>query len=518
MVKPDYLNFRSTTLASLILSILFITIVVYNQCVLSNDLPEDPVEIVLPQATTMSVNYGKDEATVKLRQGDTLRVLGFCNGELSHTPRLLVDTRDGQRGFISTLDAGSYAYCLVSNDAIDTVEVLSTTTDKSGYPRVNVRYADGKTEEKGTAKLVALLPDSITDYQYDGKGWYYMSKTKFERLYMSKSLDEAAQLYRPYTGAFWVKDSLKVGFNQIKVFEKEDGKFYSAYITYNDSLMPVSYELARGYGNNGWILKWLPLVESVIDIDVFASIVQSSFYETHFYGKEFTLAGGNGTIWNWCKAGFWILLGLIWMLCVPMIPALVMGAAMQCRYTFYHLNDSVLSWLIHAVTLICGYIWLVLLLTYGTLWFFAIPLVLVCGFASALAAGSLNLKPHDRCEKCRRMWTMNFLERVWGETYERWEVVTEKGDLLHQEHSSYKTWTETTYSNGSTTKSNEKTHHVTDSTYAIHHYNVLFRYHPYDDVYKCSGCGHLEKLSDYRKEELQREYLSSGTTTVTTET
>jgi hypothetical protein len=63
----------------------------------------------------------------------------------------------------------------------------------------------------------------------------------------------------------------------------------------------------------------------------------------------------------------------------------------------------------------------------------------------------------------------------------------------------------------------DRTIHTTDSTYAVHNYNVLYRYHPYDDVYKCHSCGHREAVHDFTKEELQREYLSSGTTTVHTE-
>lgn len=516
MTKFDDLNFKNSTLASLVLSILLIAILVYNQVALNNTLPKDPVEIVLQQATPMTVSYAGEDSELKLRKGDTLRVLGFRNGELSYPPQLLVDTRDGQRGFISTIGLG-YPFRIVTNDSINDVEVLSMRI-KDKYPKVKVRYANGQEEEEGTSRLKVILPDSIGKYEYEGKGWYYMSKKKFERLYMSKPLPEASKLYRPYTYSIRTKDGWKVSFYQIKVFDKNEGKFLSASVTYNDSLMPVSYDLCRSYGNNGWVMKWLPLAEGIIDIDFFASIIQSSFYEPTIIGSDISLAGGNTSVTDWCLAGLWILMGLLWLFCVPMLPALVMGAAMQCRYTFYHLSDTALSWIIYAVTVVSGYIWLVLLLTYGTLWFIAIPMILTCVVGPAIAASPLDSRPHMRCEGCRRMWTIKFLERVWGETYEKWEVVTEKGDLLHQEHSSYKTWTETTYSNGTKTKSDEKTHHVTDSTYAIHHYNVLFRYHPFDDVYKCSGCGHLEKIHDHRKEELQREYLSSGTTTVTTET
>ena len=383
---------------------------------------------------------------------------------------------------------------------------------------MNIRLSNGDTKEASMSHLKPILSDTIAQWEFNDKGWYYMSKEKFERLYVGKTLAEAASLYRPYTTAIHTSDGWTMSFDNIKVFDKDKGKFLDAIIHYNDSLVATSYELCKPYGNNAWILKWIPLAETIMDIDFFTSLIQSSHYEHHTYGSEFTLAGGSKPWWMWVLAGLFLLCGLIWMVCTPMIPAVVMGTAMQCRYTFLHLNDGILAWLIRIITYICTYIWFILMLVYGLLWFIALPFALIALIGPYLATSALNTYPHNRCEKCRTMWRNKYIDREILEDYERWEIVTEKGDLLHQEHSSYKTWTETTWSNGTTTKSNEKTHHITDSTYAIHHFNVLFRYHPYNDVYECEHCGHIEKVSGHTREELERKYMSSGTTTVRSET
>ena len=508
-------NFKGSTMTCLVLSILFFGLIVYNQLTLHNLLPEQPVQIVLTQKMNLEAPVGKENTTVSLSKGDTLSVLGYRNGGITHAPQLLVETRNGMRGFVSTIDL-EYGHYIKKNESFDTITIIGKAGTETS-PKIKVRYADGKEQEYGYSSLRPILPDSIDQWEFNEKGWYYMSKAKFERLYLGKTLAEADGYYRPHTTAVQTKEGWIVSFDQIQVFDKNQGKFLAPMITYNDSLIATSYDLLYPYGNNAWVLKWWPLTETIIDCDLFASLIQSSFYEHHTFGKDFTLAGGDKPWWAWALAGLYILLALMWLVCTPMIPATVMGAALQNRYSFYHLSDTVVEFLITAATAIAAYIWLTLLLTWGLLWFVALPLIFAAFIAAGIAISPLNTSPHHRCLGCRRLYTMNFQERVWGETYERWEMVTEKGNLLHQEHSSYKTWTETTYSNGTTSKSNEKTHHVTDSTYAIHHYNVLFRYHPYDDLYKCRSCGYIEKIHAYQKEELQREYKSSGTTTITTE-
>ena len=517
MMNMKSLSFlKGAPLGCFILSVILIGILVYNQVVPTSKLPEHPVQLVLPQKTDMLVYVADDDLKVSLAKGDSLSVLGYREPSSVHGPELLVETRDGQRGFISTIGLG-FGHYMKSNDSFDTVQVLGIAGKESDH-KVKVRYADGKTEDRGMSALVAILPDSISDWEYDDGGSYYMSKAKFERLYLGHTLEEASQLYRPYTTAQRTKEGLKVTFRQLKVFDSEKGRFTSPTLIYNDSLVATAYQMRSPVGNNGFFLKWWPLTEQIIDIDVLASLIQTPFYDHAVYGKDFTLAGGKSTFRGWLLAGVYIVLALVWLLCTPMLITLLMGAALQCRFTYYHLSDSLVQCLFAAVSIVTAFIWLTLMMVWGLLWWLAVPFIFVCWFGFLLAASPLDTLPHDRCLHCRRLYTMDYSEREWGEEYDQWEVVTEKGDLLHREHSSYETWKETTWSDGHKSTSDHKTHHVTDSTYAIHHYNVLFHYHLYNDIYVCRKCGGIEKLPGHTKEELQRTYLSSGTTTVTTET
>ena len=517
----DNINFKRSTLLCLVLSILFIGIHVYNQVVLRNTLPTQLGYVHLEKNTDL-VAYGvtNDEIKIPVHKGDSLLILGFRDSDTYHPAQLLVETADGQRGFISTIELG-YPQLYRSNDLVDTISIISikpASKDKKESPKVNIRLANGDTKEVGYGSLHAVLPDDIRNWEYNGKGNYYMSEKKFKRLYVGKSLQEAASLYRPYTTAVRTKDGLVVKFNTVEVFFKEEGRFANPVITYDSDLNYQSHEMTVFHGNNGFAMRWVPFIEPIIDFDPLATLIQGEFYENYIYGADFSLAGGNKPWWMWGLAGLYLLFAFFWLICTPMIPAVVMGAAMQCRYTFYHLNDNILEWCIRGITYIAIYLWFVLLITWGTLWWIALPLMCIVLWAPGIATKPLSTFPHNRCENCRRMWRNRFKENEILEDFTRWEMVSEKGNLLHQEHSSYKTWTETTYNDGHTTKSNEKTHHVTDSTYAVHNYNVLFLYHPYNEIYECAGCGHIEKIYKYTREELERKYMSSNTTTITTET
>lgn len=516
MKKVSFQFFSGSTLICFILLLLFCGILIYNQRGLQNRLPDHLGQWAVTSNTNLKVHIGKEETTVSLPKGDSLKLLGYRKSSSAHGPELFVETKSGLRGFVSTIEMG-YQHYRRTNDSFDTLTIIGTA-GKNDSHKVNARFADGTTSEVSLSSLEAVLPDSILEWELSKKGWYYMSMKKFERCYMGKTLAEADAGYRPYTTLARTKSGWVASFLGIKVLDKKQGKLVTPIVTYNDSLVATSCEYINEYGMNKWLLKWWPLAGTIIDCDALSTLVQSPFYEHHTYGTSFTLAGGSKPWWMWVLAGIFLLAGLLWIICTPWIPALGIGAALQNRFSFYPLNDDAVEGVIITVTVIAGYIWFTLMLVWNLPWILAILFIPLVTVSMKLAMIPLNTRPHDRCLGCRRLYSMEYKERIWGETYEQWEVVTEKGDLLHQEHSSYKTWTETTYTDGSTSKSNEKTHHVTDSTYAIHHYNVLFRYHPYDDVYECKKCGQEERIHDHTKEELQRTYLSSGTTTTRSET
>ena len=178
----DNINFKRSTLLCLVLSILFIGIHVYNQVVLRNTLPTQLGYVHLEKNTDlMAYGVTNDEIKIPVHKGDSLLILGFRDSDTYHPAQLLVETADGQRGFISTIELG-YPQLYRSNDLVDTISIISikpASKDKKESPKVNIRLANGDTKEVGYGSLHAVLPDEIRNWEYNGKGNYYMSEKKF---------------------------------------------------------------------------------------------------------------------------------------------------------------------------------------------------------------------------------------------------------------------------------------------------------------------------------------------------
>ncbi|MBR4566391.1 MAG: hypothetical protein IKO17_05520 [Prevotella sp.] len=496
------------------LLIFFLIIMAFNYFTMNNERPEKAIMIPIEKKATLKCIFEKDTVKQQLAIGDSVLYLGFDEAEVSNREpmQLWVQTADGRRGFV---DIDEFNLPLINNKTREKITILGRSKDRFNFL---VRTEEGREEELRLDDVVPEFNDDMHDYLIDFKGYYTMSEKKFRRLYLDNTFGKCDSLFRPAISVNTVDKQLTAMFNTILVFKKSDGRFYRPIVTFNDSLIATDYKLVFPRDRSDWLMKLLPFVSEIIDCDLFMTHIQESFYQPSTFGSYKSCIDGDAKWYHWIGMAFYILLGLVWLFAALAIPVLICEALLHCRYVFYPLGDSVLQILFAAVTIVSAYLWLVLTLAWGSFWIISIPMVFMAAFAAyAIASADLNTIPHNRCPKCRRLYTMDFDERVWGQEYEKWEVVSETGDLLHEEHGSRREWTHVTRSDGSSYDTNHRTIHTTDSTYAVHNYNVLYRYHPYDDVYKCHSCGHREAVHDFTKEELQREYLSSGTTTVHTE-
>ena len=124
-----------------------------------------------------------------------------------------------------------------------------------------------------------ILPDSLRNIQLKQEGDYYMTREKFERLYMGKTLAENDALYRPAWTIEKTKTGYKAFFPTLEIVDLNDGLTHNAMIEYDKDSIAIGYEfVGGGYGNNRYLVKYAPFLGRILDVDFFARIIETSLY------------------------------------------------------------------------------------------------------------------------------------------------------------------------------------------------------------------------------------------------
>ena len=502
-----------------ILGIVTLTgIFITHRILMNSGLPENPQQLVLDRDITMYSNKGIDSTIVRLHKGDTVSYLGVDAGSVNIPVSFFVQTRDGLRGMISTYDLG-YPMLRKNNEDTMQVTVLGLKKEEKGSIRYhyNIRCGDGTEHTTLLDQIRPILPDSLRKLQLRSKSDYYMTREKFERLYIGQTLGANDSLYRPAVNIYKTKTGWEAYFPNLCLVDTKKGETLWPIVVYNSDKVAIGYRPFGKNSNNRYIVKYMPLLGKIVDIDLLAMLIEGPFYQNRLYGLDYYIPKQHSTfkqipLWEWLQLGVYIVFGLIWVFLFHTFIMLLLEAGLYIRHLYYPLPDKVLILLFAVVAFVSTYAWFALITVWGALWFFS-PIVLVAGYRSFnRSVQYLDTAPHARCMKCRRMFTNKFLKREFIREYEEWD---DESVAIDSHTERWQTWTEVTtkYGDGRTTtgKENVRNHSRTTTTYDD--YKVLYKVKEYEISFRCSECGNIEKIVDHDYQELRREYVGRSTST-----
>ncbi len=213
---------------------------------------------------------------------------------------------------------------------------------------------------------------------------------------------------------------------------------------------------------------------------------------------------------------------LLWFYGTPMIPVLLMGVLMHNPKIFYPLNNKVLEGVIGVVAIVSTYIWAAMLVGWGIMWLFLLPIIIVAFGATTFVSSPLfPSAPCARCLKCRNIETMNFVDSVYDHEYETWLRETEYVKKISEKKRKFQTWNEVTWrrGDGSTYRTSENVQNHTQiiTTSLYDDYKVLYNVKVYQNNYSCVVCGQHEHNFSEKYKELDRKYMGTHTETTTEE-
>ncbi|MBP5189481.1 MAG: hypothetical protein J6031_01015, partial [Bacteroidales bacterium] len=395
--------------------IILLLIVIINAVVINGNLPEKEHKFTLDQKVTMEFLLGNDTTYLPLKQGDSVKFLGYCKPHYYKPHRFLVETYDGQRGYISLCNLG---IPFIKEKTGDTIYVKKDNVNKHKYI---YDTKDKKDNEIGYKDVYPVLSDTLPYLVIEDHGEYYMSPKKFENLFLGKSIEEADKHYHPAMQIYHDKKEAKVSYLDFFILDKKKGVFRYPVVTYNDSMIATSYELVSSRNNNNKLsIKNLPFFAPILDCHLLSSLIQEPFYGAAVPGMTLSKAD-NPTTLMWIITILTLICDLIWMFFTGAIPVFLLGYLFRFHFLFYHLGDSILAILTFIVAVVSGYVWTILMLSWGMQWVL-IPVIVVAQiWAAGLAVRPLNTRPHDRCPQCRRLYTVNLDHSDLVNEYDQWE-------------------------------------------------------------------------------------------------
>ncbi len=485
---------------------LIVAAFVFNAVLQDNDVPQDIEPITIEKPINLGVLFDGDSTFVKVKAGEKVKILGINPANTGHPQRLWIEAPDGSRGWVRDADLGTpMVVRKEGGEFSDTVKIL--TQETFGYL---CRFADGTEDEVDFEMVRPTLPEG-QEPKYFGESssfkTIYMTTDKFEKEFIGATFEENEKRYRPALDIVVYKDSVRAKY-PIKVIDTETGLNYMPVVTYDKSMRAVSVAAANVDDISDWLFVLLPFTDYIIDCDLFASIINGSFYEVYPIDEH------DAEWWDYILVGLLVVGGLLWFYITQMFLVHLLGWLMHFRYVLYPIGNKTLKALIIIIGILSTYVWFVLMLAWGMMWFVTLPMF-VCSYIAikhAIEPLTDRYPPCERCPKCRRIYTMNYFnERYVGE-YDTTERES-KSEVLDKDKKRWATWTEvtTTYADGHQTKENRnyQSHQSTITTEQVDRYSVDYNVKVYKDLYRCSQCGKI--VGYHRKDynEKSRRHLGS---------
>ncbi len=514
-------NFFDITLWSLLLTAILIVIVIVSMYPKTKPAGEKAVAI---KSTTLSY---EDNEIEKINKGDTVVILGQTRS--NYSIKFWVQTKSGQRGFVQqdAIDDKAIVFKEKKVDGLsvkngEIVNLIGLSKKEGSCTLYDIKSDDGKI---GTVRADAIITEKgyeLAKYTLNDRRSCYMSKQKFERLYLGKTFDETENIY---SKALVVlnKNGQKKALYELRVFDKKNGIFYKPTIVFeNDIVKSYSMEEAANYKkswflNNRLFLKYLPFSDKILDVGFFATLIKGNTFETPALA-DYTNSNFNKAI-SIAWAVFVGIGGLLWIFVTNLLIPLLLFGLLKLRYPLIFVSNKFFPILFLVTAIITTYIWLVLGLSYMFLWWFFIPILIhVLFFANGRVQDFFSYNPPQRCANCKRLYSINHQKKELIGDKKEWRKEEKRGKLLNSATKKWQTADEVTtydvYSDGSKRNyrkklENVQNHSETTRTYQYDMYDVLYRVLDYKHTHVCSCCGEIYFTYSQQLIELDRKYKDS---------
>ena len=478
------------------------------------------VYVAEKKLTIESILMPRDTIWTNVRKGEELKVFGYKAGSTYKQPSLWVETQDGVRGMLSVVQLNVPLKAWnEKTKAMDDVTLLGIDNADWKY---KCRFSDGEVCELGFDEVEPVLPEAMTRNLIAklGSTYNYMSRDKFERLYMGRTLAENDQVYQPATAIAQYKDTLRATY-PVTVIDMKTGKRYRPTVTYDKSQCAVSYTLNWENDRSDWFIATLPLMQFVVDNPLVSFLLEGSYLE------QTPIAGVEANNQEWWKTLHWYVLAVlvlipifIWLFLTPFLPTLLIGVLLHFRRVFYPFGNKTMLLVTLIVTLFSTYIWILAMLAWGMYSLFLLFYLWPMQKFYRLAVRPLwNYIPHLRCPGCRSIEAFEHIKTELDHEYDQWLKESEYRQKLSENTRRWQSWTETvtTYSDGSkkSSKSNFKNHREVTTTSLYDDYEVLYHVTVYKKTFECSFCGELEYDTYSNYKEIDRKYVGQHTSTST---
>jgi hypothetical protein len=466
------------------------------------------IQLVANRKTTLfNGELSKGEPILR---GDTVTVLGQRIADNEEGMVFWVETRDGQRGYVPQEAFDDQAIIhdiedIKANDQLslqkgDTVTIIDRSKAEGWNVDFNFKTKEGVTGVVRHSGISTLTGASFHSYELQNRRIYFISKRRFEKLYLGKTFEEVDQLYRK---ALFVKASnLKTEAKyDLAIFNKADGKFYSPTILFEDNIA-TSYTAEVEHSLNSFLLKRLPLSDKVFDVHLFSNLISGLMQN---YSNRWP---DMNKVLYFALLVLIIIGSVVWMFLTNQILSLFLFGLLRFRRPLIFLGNNAVLILILAINIVCTYIWLILGLSYAFLWWIFIPILIIVGyFVIKIYTEFFGEFPSNRCPKCKQLYSIHYFDKTLLKEYDKWRKETKTGMKLGTKTTKWKTYD--LYSDGS--KRNWKSHQTSRSIHQMDVYDVLYRVREYEYIYKCSECHYTEHSYGEELTELDRKYLDSYT-------
>lgn len=515
--------FNDRTIVFFICSLILAGIVIYMAS--SKNEPAN-IQLQAKQSTSLYGNTVLAEGAVikTISSGENITILGQRIPSGGKSMVFWAETSDGQRGYVRQehIDDKIIVFdtkCVEANETVgvkakDTVTV-SNRLDNT-YDEYNIVTHDGKKGICDSEGLLSATGMDMLDYSINEKVCYFLSKQKFEKLYLGKSFEETEQLYRK---AWFVK---KKGSGMeaeypLRVFDKKDGSFYIPTIVFENNIA-TSYTTTLSKKGNKFLLRILPLSDKILDVDLFSQLISRGYFS-----KERVADNANVPIL--LKVGLWIVgifivAGFLsWLFLSNFILPSFLFGLMRFRFPLIFVSNKVMGMLLLVMIGLCTYIWIILGLAYSFSWWYFLPVLFIAAYwVTNEMMDFFSDFPPNRCPDCKRLYSIEHVKKELSREYQEWRK-EEKRRKIGGSRQKYRKHDviETTYQSGRKEyhNTNYRTETEVTNIYQNDKYDVLYLVHEFLHTYECKGCGHQEYNTSRELEELDRKYKGSYTSSST---
>lgn len=454
-----------------------------------------------------------------VKVGDTVTIMGQDMKSGGRGMRFWIETSNGRRGWAAqeAFDNRAIVYGLKEKDADvfakngDTVTVVSHGDE--AFSKFKVKTKEGRIGELRYDNLLSITGNQLLDYCINFNTSCFMTVGKFNKLYMGKSFEEVDKLHRQARYVTLIKNG-KVAEFSLSLFNRSDGKFYYPIITFENGVA-TSCEFKLDKKTNSFLLKYIPLVNQILDIPFFSNLINGNMYE-----GEMLIAGET----TFTKIlGYVLLIPLLigfvgWLFFTNSILALLIFGSLRFRYPLVFLSDKLVWYLMLLIEVVSTYIWAVLGLCYAFHWWYFLPILIYLSmWLFRRFANLFGNFPSTRCPQCKYLYTIKFSTKKFEREYDEWRPKTEQGPCVGSHTERWQTvdreTTTTTYSNGARDvkvhDKNIQNHHRTINHYQYNEFKVLYHIKVYRKTYKCEICGREEYAFPEEPTEIDRKFIRS---------